>query len=62
MRNDLATEAVKAAPPITVTGAMLAGLPLDTWIKVMTLAYLVLMISLTALKLWQRIRGGKDGE
>lgn len=62
MRNELATEAMKAAPPVTVTGAMLAGMPLATWIQVLTLAYLVLMVTLTALKLWQRLRGGKGDE
>lgn len=34
----------KAAPPVTVTTAMLAGIPVDTWIKWCTLAYVVLML------------------
>jgi hypothetical protein len=39
-----ATMIAKAAPPVTVTTAMLAGVPVDDLIKWCTLAYVTLML------------------
>jgi hypothetical protein len=48
--TDTATTIVaKAAPPFAVISATLAGIPVDAWIKWVTLAYVVAML---AHKLW----------
>lgn len=36
--------AAKAAPPVAYVGAKIAGLSVDEWISVLTVAYLVLAI------------------
>lgn len=37
-------EAVKAAPPFTVAGLALCGVPLQDWVFILTLIYLALQI------------------
>lgn len=37
-------EAVKAAPPFTVAGLALCGVPLQDWVFILTLVYLALQI------------------
>lgn len=52
-KSDLAAEAVKAAPPITVTGATLAGVPVNELVLWATLAYLVLQMGFLVYKWWR---------
>jgi len=43
-RSELTAEALRAAPPVTVAGATIAGVPLNDLILWATLLYLVLQI------------------
>ena len=55
------TEAVKAAPPLTVGGLTLWGVSLSEWVLILTAIYTILQIYfLLRDKLGQRHRG-KDG-
>jgi uncharacterized membrane protein YcjF (UPF0283 family) len=45
-----ASMVAKATPPIAVIGAQFAGIPVDDWVKWVTLAYVVLML---LHKVWQ---------
>lgn len=40
-KTELATEALRASPPVTVTGLALAGISLQDWVLVATLVYTV---------------------
>lgn len=60
-KSDLAAEAVKATPPITVAGATLAGMSLNDMVLIATLVYIVLQASFLLYK-WYRIHTGKDKE
>ncbi len=40
-----ATVAAKLSPPATVLGAQLAGIPVADWIQILTVLYLLLLIS-----------------
>lgn len=51
---------MKAAPPLTVAGASLLGVPLDDWIKWGTLIYLVVMIGHQCWKWWREWKKAKQ--
>ena len=53
-KADIASEAAKAAPPVTVAGATVAGLPVNDLILWATLIYLVLQIGFLLFR-WQRL-------
>lgn len=53
-KADLAAEAAKAAPPITVAGATVAGVQINDLILWATLLYLVLQIGFLLYR-WQRL-------
>lgn len=42
--HDTMIEAAKAAPPITVMGATIAGLPLQEWVLIGTAIYTAMLI------------------
>ncbi len=42
--HDMAVEAVKAAPPVTVVGMSLGGVSLHEWVLILTAVYTVLQI------------------
>lgn len=42
--HDLAVEAAKAAPPVTVVGMTLGGVSLQEWVLILTAVYTVLQI------------------
>lgn len=52
-KADAANEAVKAAPPVTVAGATMLGVDLNSAILWLTLLYLVLQIGYLLWK-WRR--------
>lgn len=54
---DTAKDLAKAAPPTLVTGGLLAGLNVTSWIQWATLIYLTLMIGWQLFKFWQVFRG-----
>ena len=43
--HDMAVEAVKAAPPVTVVGMTLGGVSLQEWVLILTAVYTVLQIA-----------------
>lgn len=58
--HDLSTEIAKAVPPILVTGAItVGGYDLDTWVKLLTIVYIVLQICFLLFKAG-RLRGRQD--
>ena len=56
-KADIAAEAAKAAPPVTVAGATVAGLPVNELILWATLVYLVVQIAFLLYR-WQRMHFG----
>lgn len=54
--QDVAVEAVKAAPPVAVTGAMIAGMSPAEWVTALTLLYLLMQIGLLLPKYWAQFR------
>ena len=42
------TVAAKAAPPITITGMTIVGIPIQDWVLMMTLVYTILQILIIA--------------
>lgn len=58
-KADIAAEAVKAAPPVTVAGLTVAGVSLNDVVLLATLVYLVLQISFLGYK-WWRVHTGRD--
>lgn len=44
--HDLAVEAAKATPPVTVAGLSLGGVSLQDWVYVLTGAYILLQMIL----------------
>lgn len=53
-KADIAAETAKAAPPVTVAGASVAGVTINDMILWATLAYLVLQIAFLLYR-WQRL-------
>lgn len=51
-------EATVSAPPVTVAGMTWFGHPVDTWLKVVSLLWLVLQSGIALYKLWK----SKEGE
>ena len=49
-RSEAAVTTIKAAPPISAAGALLAGVNLDVWVQIAALIYTLCLI---AEKLWK---------
>lgn len=60
-KTDIAAEAAKATPPVTVAGATLAGVTVNELILWATLLYLVLQIAFLLYR-WGRLHFGKKDE
>ena len=58
---EVAGEIARAAPPVAVVGASIAGVPMNTIVLVLTMIYLVLQIAFLLYK-WVRAMRGKDVE
>ena len=52
-RSELTAEALRAAPPVTVAGATIAGVPLNDLILWATLLYLVLRRGFLLYRWWK---------
>ena len=52
-REEMAQEALKAAPPLTVTGATPMGVPVSELVMWATLVYIVLQIGFLLYKWWK---------
>lgn len=53
-KSDIAAEAAKAAPPVTVASASVMGVPVNTMILWATLLYIVLQIGFLLYR-WRRM-------
>ena len=42
------SDVIKAAPPITITGMTIVGIPIQDWVLIMTLVYTILQILIIA--------------
>jgi len=49
----------KSSPPIAVTAAMLAGIPLEKWVAIATLAYIALQAAYLLWKWAREVRAKK---
>jgi hypothetical protein len=58
-RHELSIESIKAAPPVAVAGATVAGVSLSDIVLVVTLIYLVLQIGFLLYK-WARLIWNDD--
>ena len=56
--KETVAEAIKAAPPVGVTGATLMGLPLSDWAIILTIVYTLLQIFLLVRKM---VKGDRKG-
>lgn len=56
-KSDLVSEAAKAAPPVTVAGATIAGIQINDLILWATLIYLVLQIAFLLYR-WHKMHAG----
>lgn len=54
--QDVTLEAMKAAPPVIVSGAMLFGMTPAEWITALTVLYLLLQIGLLIPRYWSQFR------
>ena len=50
----------KAAPPVTVVGAKLAGMPVADWVTYLTAIYLVMMIAHKGWHMYKEWRTGRE--
>lgn len=62
--QDAAIEAVKSAPPVAVTGAMISGMSISDWVAILTGLYVLLQIAVLLRKEWRekRLRSGQEAE
>lgn len=61
-KSDLVSEAAKAAPPVTVAGATIAGMQINDLILWATLVYLILQIAFLLYRWHKMHKGGEDQE
>lgn len=54
--------AAKAAPPMTVIGANVAGVPIADWVQYATLVYVVMMIVHKGWTMWREWKTGKSSD
>ncbi|WP_315384793.1 hypothetical protein [Microvirgula aerodenitrificans] len=61
MSKEIVAEAIKAAPPVAVTTASLAGLSLAEWVSIATILYIGLQVGLLVPRYWREYRAWRDG-
>jgi uncharacterized membrane protein len=60
-KSDLASEAIKAAPPVAITTAVtIGGLTLNEWVAIATLLYIVLQSGWLVWKWYHAIKDKKN--
>jgi len=60
-KSDIASEAIKAAPPIAITTAVtVGGLTLNEWVAIATLLYIVLQSGWLVWKWYHAIKDKKN--
>lgn len=56
-------EAVKSSPPVTVIGLTLGGIPLQEWVYILTIVYLLMQIGwLGYSKVLRKAKAGGDDD
>ena len=60
-KDDIASEAAKASPPVAVAGATVAGIQVNDLILWATLIYIVLQIGFLLYR-WQRLHFARKAE
>lgn len=60
--QDAVIEAAKSAPPVAVTGAMIAGMSISDWVAILTGLYVLLQIAILLRKEWREKRLRETGE
>lgn len=56
-------EALKASPPVTVVGLTLGGIPLQEWVYILTIVYLLMQIGwLGYSKFIRKTAGGEEDD
>lgn len=55
--NDLLTDVVQVAPPVSVNTLLLAGLPLTHWVIILNFAYIAVVLTVKLWGLWKEYRG-----
>jgi hypothetical protein len=58
-KSDIANEAIRATPPVTVAGLTVAGVTLNDVVLIATLVYVVLQIGFVCHKWYRLYRGGE---
>ena len=61
LSNDLTVAVGKSAPPVAVGTAAAVGIPLEDWVMILTIVYLLLQIVYLGYKFWTRA-GRQDDE
>jgi uncharacterized membrane protein len=60
-KSDIASEAIKAAPPVVITTAVtIGGLTLNEWVAIATLLYIVLQSGWLVWKWYHAIKDKKN--
>lgn len=60
-KSDIASEAIKAAPPVAITTAVtIGGLTLNEWVAIATLLYIVLQSGWLVWKWYHAIKDKKN--
>lgn len=62
MKSDVSAEALKATPPLAVSGAVLGGVHVHELIAWATLAYIVVQIGFLLFRWWRLANNQKDDE
>lgn len=57
-KNEVLTEALKSAPPISVAGATIAGISLQEWVLVLTAVYTLLQLAYFLRKRYKEYQDG----
>ena len=69
MKTETVSEAIKAAPPVGVTGMSFWGIPLPDVLTILTIVYTIFLIVDKSPAVWRRacaiyrwVRGGVNGK
>jgi hypothetical protein len=62
MNDTIMTLAAKASPPITVTMLSIAGIPLQEWVYLVTIGYVILQSFVLMVKFIFWAKGKKDSD
>ena len=55
----MSKDAIQSTPPIVVSGLTLAGIPLQEWVYILTLVYLIFQIGFVLRKVYYTYKGDR---